>query len=128
MSVVSKGAWCTQPQDKVGRPKEYIPGRIFLYDSNTEVDPDSTIATLVQSLSAGGEDSTPVALKIQLWATPAKGIPPLAAKGGEDAIIPPKHSHLAVRYTVLPSEGDGTGVKSQLQYVFILVGMADGEY
>ena len=104
MPDLEKGAWCTQPEEQVGRPKEYIPGRIFLKDSDKEVDPDSTISSLV--LQTSGDDDSPVPLRIQLWATPAKGIPALAAKGSEDAVVPPKHSKLAVRYTILPPEKD----------------------
>jgi hypothetical protein len=77
----SEGLWCS-PHEQVGRPKEYIPGRIFL-DSGQEVDPDSTLSSLAYQLQEQVSEDTgePMLLRIrvQLWATPASGLPTLSA-------------------------------------------------
>ncbi len=41
------GIWCT-PDKEVGRPKEYIPGRVF-YPDGDEIDSEATIASLVET-------------------------------------------------------------------------------
>ena len=48
-------------------------------------------------------------LRIQLWATPAKGIPTLSAQGSEDAIVAPKNIKQAKLFTVLPKAADDLG-------------------
>jgi hypothetical protein len=98
----------------VGRPAEYIPGRIFVQDSGQEIDPDTTIAAVLESLGGDGHmrdmiNGATLFLRIQLWASPAKGIPTLSAQGSEDAIVAPKNIKQAKIYTVLLKEADDYG-------------------
>jgi hypothetical protein len=47
------GIWCT-PDKEVGRPKEYVPGRVF-YPDGDEIDAEATIASLVEAMSPNDE-------------------------------------------------------------------------
>ena len=111
------GAWCADGESKVGRPKEFIPGRIFLHDSGQEIDPDSVLVSVAGS---EGVDTTryereeetadsfvDLRLRIQLLCTPSTGLPSLAAAGSQDAVVGPKHCDLAVKYKLLPPAEDG---------------------
>ena len=111
------GAWCADGESKVGRPKEFIPGRIFLHDSGQEIDPDSVLVSVAGS---EGVDTTryereeetadsfvDLRLRIQLLCSPSTGLPSLAAAGSQDAVVGPKHCDLAVKYKLLPPAEDG---------------------
>ena len=92
----SGGVWC--PADKVvGRPKEYIPGRVFSYPHGEELDGEATISSLHE---AEEDEHGELAFAVELTDTPAKGLPSLAAKGSEDSVIPPKNSKAAISYQV----------------------------
>jgi hypothetical protein len=92
----SGGIWCA-PEQEVGRPREYIPGKVFSYPTEEELDQEATIISLFES-EAGDEEE--LVFKVELLNTPAHGLPSLAAKGSEDAVVPPKNAKAAVSYQV----------------------------
>lgn len=50
------GVWCPLGKE-VGRPKEYIPGRVF-YPDGDEMDTEATIASLVEGTAKDDADFT----------------------------------------------------------------------
>uniref|UniRef100_A0A7S0Z2A6 Uncharacterized protein n=1 Tax=Hemiselmis tepida TaxID=464990 RepID=A0A7S0Z2A6_9CRYP len=92
----SEGVWC--PSDgEVGKPKEFIPGRVF-YPDGDEMDTEATIASLVDA--AGNKDDADLTLVVELREKPSHGLPSLAARGSEDSVVPPKNSKAAASYHV----------------------------
>jgi len=97
----SGGVWC--PSDKeVGRPKEYIPGRVFSHPDGEEIDGEATIVSLQE---AEGEEGSELAFSVELRDAPGKFLPSLAAKGSEDSVVLPKNSKAAISYQVTREEG-----------------------
>lgn len=47
------GIWCTADKE-VGRPKEYVPGRVF-YPDGDEIDAEATLASLVEAMPNGDD-------------------------------------------------------------------------
>ena len=96
----SGGIWCA-PEHEVGRPKEFIPGKVFLLPNEEEIDQEATIISLLESEVA--EEET-LAFKVDLRDSPAHGLPSLAARGSEDAVVPPKNAKAAVSYQMTLGE------------------------
>ena len=92
----SGGIWCA-PEHEVQRPKEFIPGRVFLYPKDYEIDQEATILSLLETEVQEDEE---LVFKVELLETPNHGLPSLAARGSEDAVVPPKNSKAAVSYEV----------------------------
>jgi len=92
----SGGIWCA-PEHEVSRPKEFIPGKVFSFPKEEELDQEATIVSLLETEMADAEE---LAFKVEMHDTPAHGLPSLAAKGSEDAVVPPKNSKAAVSYQV----------------------------
>mmetsp|Transcript_44615 Transcript_44615/g.140808 ORF Transcript_44615/g.140808 Transcript_44615/m.140808 type:complete len:450 (-) Transcript_44615:779-2128(-) len=89
------GIWCS-PGKEVQRPKEFIPGRVFLYPSEQELDPEATILSLVEGEPESEE--VVISVLVELRSKPAPGLPSLAAHGSEDNVVPPKSSKSALNY------------------------------
>jgi hypothetical protein len=53
----SGGIWCP-PEKEIGRPKEFIPGRIYVYPGDDELDTEATIASLVEGEDGESEVGT----------------------------------------------------------------------
>ena len=95
------GIWCAK-EHKVGRPLEFIPGRVFSYPDEQELDQEATIVSLLDQLEVAEDEE--LAFKVELRDTPAHGLPSLAAKGSEDAVVPPKNAEAARSYQVTRGE------------------------
>jgi len=93
----SGGIWCA-PQHEVGRPREFIPGKVYSYPKEEELDLEATIISLFEQLDLAEDEE--LAFKVELRDTPAHGLPSLAAKGSEDAVVPPKNAKAAVSFQV----------------------------
>jgi len=90
------GLWCSTDKE-VGRPKEYVPGRIFSYPENEILDEELTIVKLAENLEHPDDD---LSFTVELLNKPQSNIPPLAAAGSEDSVIPPKNAKTAMSYRV----------------------------
>lgn len=97
----SGGVWCA-PEHKVGRPLEFIPGKVFSHPNDEELDQEATIVSLLEAENNDAEEE--LSFRVELLDTPAHGLPSLAAKGSEDAVVPPKNAKAAVSYQVTRAE------------------------
>lgn len=62
---------------------------------------EATIASLVDATAGGNnKDEADLTLIVELREKPAEGLPPLAARGSEDSVVPPKNSKAAASYHV----------------------------
>jgi hypothetical protein len=95
------GMWCA-PELKVGRPVEFIPGKVFSHPKDEELDQEATIVSLLEA--ENNEPEEELAFRVELLDMPAQGLPSLAAKGSEDAIVPPKNAKAAVSYLMTLGE------------------------
>lgn len=97
----SAGIWCAK-EHKVARPLEFIPGRVFSYPEEQELDQEATIISLLDQLEVAEDEE--LAFKVELRDTPGHGLPSLAARGSEDAVVPPKNAEAARSYQVIRGE------------------------
>ena len=57
------GIWCAK-EHKVGRPLEFIPGRVFSYPDEQELDQEATIVSLLDQLEVAEDEE--LAFKVEL--------------------------------------------------------------
>ena len=97
----SGGAWCP-PDKEVGRPKEFIPGRIFAHPSNEELDSEATIASLLE----GEDGERPQVLQLpplRIAAAHSQSHPCLTANIQERSTPNPRAQTPATAYSRVPT-------------------------
>lgn len=95
------GIWRTSVNE-VGRLKVPVPGKVFSYPNEEELDQEATIVSLLEADLVEGNQE--LVFKVELLESSVHGLPSLATKGSEDAVVPPKNAAAAVSYQI--SRGD----------------------
>ena len=68
----SGGVWCA-PEHKVGRPLEFIPGKVFSHPNDEELDQEATIVSLLEAENNDAEEELLVLIKAALRLGRIKG-------------------------------------------------------